>query len=48
MHGYAGKYLRVNLSSRIVTDEVLPLQVAMDFIAGRGFGIKYLYDELAP
>jgi aldehyde:ferredoxin oxidoreductase len=24
------------------------MQVAMDFIAGRGFGIKYLYDELSP
>ena len=48
MKGYAGKFLRVNLTAEKVEAEPLPLQVAMDFIAGRGFGIKYLYDELAP
>lgn len=48
MKGYAGKYLRVNLSKGTTLDEPLPVQVVMDFIAGRGFGIKYLYDELAP
>jgi aldehyde:ferredoxin oxidoreductase len=48
MKGYGGKFLRVNLSAGTVANEPLPLQVAMDFIAGRGFGIKYLYDELAP
>jgi aldehyde:ferredoxin oxidoreductase len=48
MKGYAGRFLRVNLSARTVANEPLPMQVAMDFIAGRGFGIKYLYDELAP
>lgn len=48
MKGYAGKFLRVNLSKRKVEAEPLPLQVAKDFIAGRGFGIKYLYDELDP
>ncbi|MGD0918179.1 MAG: aldehyde ferredoxin oxidoreductase family protein [Thermodesulfobacteriota bacterium] len=48
MKGYAGKFLRVNLSEGTVKNEPLPVQVAMDFIAGRGFGSKYLYDELAP
>lgn len=48
MKGYRGKYLRVNLSAGMVLDEPLPEQIARDFIAGRGFGIKYLYDELAP
>ncbi len=48
MDGYAGRFLRVNLSAGRVADEPLPMQVVMDFIAGRGFGIKYLYDELAP
>jgi aldehyde:ferredoxin oxidoreductase len=48
MRGYAGKFLRVNLSKRTVADEPLPMQIAMDFIAGRGFGIKYLYNELLP
>ena len=45
MKGYAGRFLRVDLSEGAVTEEPLPRQVAMDFIAGRGFGIKYLYDE---
>ena len=48
MKGYAGKFLRVNLSTGTVKDEPLPLPVAMDFVAGQGFGIKYLYDELKP
>jgi aldehyde:ferredoxin oxidoreductase len=48
MKGYAGRFLRVNLSAATVVNEPLPPQVALDFIAGRGFGIKYLYDELAP
>ncbi len=48
MKGYAGKFLRVNLSKGTTVDEPLPIQVVMDFIAGRGFGIKYLYDELSP
>jgi aldehyde:ferredoxin oxidoreductase len=48
MKGYAGKYLRVNLSSGTAVDEPLALTLAMDYIAGQGFGIKYLYDELKP
>ena len=46
MKGYAGRFLRVNLSAGTMVNEPLPLQVALNFIAGRGFGIKYLYDEL--
>lgn len=48
MKGYAGKFLRVNLSSGKVEDEALSLSVVMDFVAGLGFGIKYLYDEVKP
>lgn len=48
MKGYRGKYLRVDLSTGRVADESLPPEVARDFIAGRGFGIRYLYDELPP
>src|SRR4030042_2826213 len=48
MKGYACKFLRVDLSAGTVANEPLPMHVAMDFIAGRGCGIKYLYDELAP
>ena len=48
MKGYAGRFLRVDLSRGAAIDEPLPLHVAKDFIAGRGLGIKYLYDELPP
>jgi aldehyde:ferredoxin oxidoreductase len=46
MKGYAGKFLRVDLSSGKITNEPLPLSIAKDFVGGLGFGIKYLYDEL--
>ncbi len=43
-----GKFLKVNLSSGKIMTETVPEQVALDFVGGRGYGIKYLYDELAP
>jgi len=43
-----GKILRVNLSSGKVTTESVPEKIAEDFIGGRGYGIRYLYDELKP
>jgi len=43
-----GKILRVNLSSGKVTTESVPEQIALDFIGGRGYGIRYLYDEIKP
>ncbi|MFH0813091.1 MAG: aldehyde ferredoxin oxidoreductase family protein [Pseudomonadota bacterium] len=42
------KYLRVNLTSGSVKEEKIPSEVVMNFIGGRGLGIKYLYDEIAP
>jgi len=44
----ARKFLRVDLTSRIVREEEIPSEVVRDFIGGRGLGIKYLYDELSP
>ena len=44
--GYAGQILRVDLSARRVVSEPLLPEAALNFVAGRGFGIKYLYDEL--
>lgn len=44
----AGKFLRVNLSTGHSAIESIPEQVARDFIGGRGYGVKYLYDELSP
>ncbi|OGO20345.1 MAG: hypothetical protein A2Z15_00990 [Chloroflexi bacterium RBG_16_50_11] len=43
-----GKILRVNLSNGKVSTESIPESVAADFIGGRGYGIKYLYDEITP
>ena len=43
-----GKFLRINLSTRKVATDTVPEQVARDFVGGRGYGIKYLYQELTP
>jgi aldehyde:ferredoxin oxidoreductase len=43
-----GKVLRINLSNGKVSTETVPENVATDFIGGRGYGVKYLYDEIAP
>ena len=40
-----GRILRVNLSSGKISTESIPESIATDFIGGRGYGIKYLYDE---
>ncbi len=44
----AGKLLRVDLSTGKAKVEPIPEQVKRDFWGGRGFGIFYLYQELAP
>ena len=43
-----GRVLRVNLSNGKVSTESVPESIAADFIGGRGYGIKYLYDEIPP
>jgi aldehyde:ferredoxin oxidoreductase len=43
-----GRILRVNLSSGQISTESVPEKIAADFVGGRGYGIRYLYDELAP
>lgn len=43
-----GRFLRINLTDRKTTTESVPESIASDFIGGRGYGIRYLYDELAP
>ena len=42
------KLLRVNLSKGVAKDEDIPKKLALDYVGGRGFGSKYLYDEVAP
>ena len=48
MYGYAGTILRVDLSSGSVRKEPLPDSLVKNFIGGRGFVAKMLYDETAP
>jgi aldehyde:ferredoxin oxidoreductase len=45
---YYGKLLRVNLSSGKIANELISREDRENFIGGRGFGIKYLYQELKP
>lgn len=42
------KLLRVNLSTGSLREEDIPEETVVNFIGGRGLGIKYLYDELQP
>jgi len=48
MFGWHGKILRVNLTDQEVSVEEIDPQTAQDFIGGRGWAIKYLYDEVDP
>jgi aldehyde:ferredoxin oxidoreductase len=40
------KLLRVNLSTGAVKQEEIPQKIALDYVGGRGFGAKYIYDEV--
>ncbi len=48
MFGWHGKILRVNLANETAWVEEVDPQVAKDFIGGRGWAIKYLWDEVDP
>lgn len=48
MNGWHGKILRVNLTDETFSIEGIDPKVAKDFLGGRGWGIKYLYDEVDP
>jgi aldehyde:ferredoxin oxidoreductase len=43
-----GKILRIDLSSGRISTETVPQKIAEDFVGGRGYGIRYLYDENVP
>jgi aldehyde:ferredoxin oxidoreductase len=45
---YAGKILRVDLSSGKVEKQDLDLEFAHKYIGGRGFGSRVLYNEVPP
>lgn len=48
MDGYAGKILRIDLNTKRIIKEPLPEKMCNDFIGGRGFVAKTLYEELPP
>ncbi|MEM2104257.1 MAG: aldehyde ferredoxin oxidoreductase family protein [Candidatus Bathyarchaeia archaeon] len=47
LFGYMGKVLRIDLTHGKWVAEPLQKRLVEDFIGGRGFGIKILFDELA-
>ena len=46
MHGYMGKLLRVDLTSRSLTDEPLNADYAAMYLGGSGLAARYLWDLL--
>jgi aldehyde:ferredoxin oxidoreductase len=48
MYGWHGKILRVNLTTGKITTEDVDPKLARDYIGGRGWAIRYLYDEVDP
>jgi aldehyde:ferredoxin oxidoreductase len=47
-NGYAGKILRVDLTSEKITEETLSQAELRKYLGGAGFGAKYLYAEVPP
>jgi len=48
MNGWQGKILRINLTDQSVKQEDVDPGFAKDFLGGRGWAIKYLYEEMDP
>ncbi len=46
--GYAGKLLRVDLTSTRITEEHIDEDVLRKYIGGVGLGAKFLYEEVPP
>ncbi|RLI41440.1 aldehyde ferredoxin oxidoreductase, partial [Candidatus Bathyarchaeota archaeon] len=48
MHGWKGKFLRINLSKSKAKAERYDGVITRNFLGGRGFAVKILWDELKP
>ena len=48
LKGYAGTILRVNLTNGDVQKQPLPLNLTEEYLGGRGFVARVLFDELPP
>jgi aldehyde:ferredoxin oxidoreductase len=46
--GYAGKILRVDLSRKEVNLRKLPEETCREYVGGKGFGAKILFEEVEP
>jgi aldehyde:ferredoxin oxidoreductase len=46
--GYAGQYLRVNLTRGMITKLPLPIEWVENYLGGNGMGIRILWDEVPP
>ncbi|WP_455369991.1 aldehyde ferredoxin oxidoreductase N-terminal domain-containing protein, partial [[Eubacterium] cellulosolvens] len=46
--GYAGKFLRLDMTNKKATTVPLTKEMARLYLGGNGFGAKILYDELKP
>lgn len=46
MAGYANRILRVDLTKRTFSEEPPSKELIHDYMGGRGFGVKLLYDDL--
>ncbi|MFX0184142.1 MAG: aldehyde ferredoxin oxidoreductase N-terminal domain-containing protein, partial [Candidatus Hodarchaeota archaeon] len=45
---YANQILRINLKTKEIKKEPLDLEIAQQYLGGRGYAVKILYDELKP
>ena len=48
LFGYGGEILRIDMSSGKITTEKTPEELIRNYIGGRGFVAKILYDEVKP
>ncbi len=48
MNGYMGKILRVDLTQREITEELLSESILSQWVGGIGLGIYYLFKEVPP
>ncbi|MEW6375980.1 MAG: aldehyde ferredoxin oxidoreductase family protein [Thermodesulfobacteriota bacterium] len=48
MSSYAGQFLRIDLTKKSFQVEPIPEKMKKDWVGGRGFGIRYLYEEIKP
>jgi len=46
IYSFRGKILKINLTSKEISEEPLNEEIAKDFLGGAGYACRYLYDKL--